>query len=194
MIYYRGNTHCMSSLPPLWKQLTGAFIGALAALFFYGVYEVSAPLLLAYIPMERGLVTERRFASEYVPDNTQKAFARIAERARKFAEENEVGTVPEVEEVLEADEEESISEDVEEGDLGEEDVMVEETVHVVDPEESPPPKEVVTPLASAVVGEHLSQTPELSDSGLALWSVVMIALGSAVFFRRKGIKSMFCRV
>lgn len=173
----------MSPYPPLWKQLTGAFIGALSALFFYGVYEVSAPLLLAYIPMERGLVTERRFASEYVPDDTQKTFARIAGRARKIAEEDEVANVSAEEEVRE-EEEENVYEDVEEEDWEkvQENAVVEEEIPVEDPD------------TSTLVGEHLSQTPELSDSGLALWSVVTIALGSAVCFHRKSIQSLFCRV
>jgi len=182
----------MTHTPPLWKQLLGAGLGALFALILYGVYEVSTPLLLAYIPQELRFATETRMASKEVPDDTKRAFGKIAERARKFAEEagdeqsinGEEPTVPVPLPALEEVREE----------------------HAVTQEEPPPPHKEESPLLKRVSPRRLlgsvsvpttadvpvkqssvevSKAPELSGAGVALWGTICIALGSALLWERK---------
>lgn len=188
----------MDYTPPLWKQLLGAGLGASLALLLYGVYELSAPLLLAYIPPQYRSAVETRMASKTPPDDTQKAFARIAARARKFVEDTEGQSSGGVENVVQEVEKEPA-------------VVLEETPPSVQ-QEVPIKQEVLpvrkvaprrllgsvrTPATADVpvrVHPQTPHVPELSGAGVALWGTILLALLGATFCERKRLRAMLRHV
>lgn len=69
------------------KRLVGAFVGATTAVVLYGVYDLAAPSLQAYISSELRANTERRYNMRSLESEAEDQLSRIAERARAIIEE-----------------------------------------------------------------------------------------------------------
>lgn len=160
------------SYPPLWKQILGAVAGMALALALYGVYEVSAPRLQAYVFSNETLEKDYRSAHKELSEDTASRYERIASKTktmiqniedRKERSEAEEDVAELLRKLKEEDEEESLLEsDEEEPWTGEEMVNEEDAA--------------------------------LTDSGVMLWVSVLMALGVACVVERKRLVEAIQRV
>jgi hypothetical protein len=72
----------MSSLPPLWKQIAGAVVGGTLALGLYAIFDITSPLVQAYI----GRYMEPRPSARLIQEG---AYANIAERTQDILQEQQ---------------------------------------------------------------------------------------------------------
>jgi len=157
---------------PLWKQLLGAATGMAVALALYGVYEVSAPHVQAYIFPQEVLEKDYRAAEKELSEDTKSRYERIASKTKSMIQR------------LEEQKERSEAED----DVAE----LLKKLREEDEEESLLESDAEEPWT----GEEITNGDDaaLTDSGVMLWVSVLLALGVACVVERKRLVEVLQRV
>lgn len=157
---------------PLWKQLLGAVMGMTVALMLYGMYEVSAPHLQAYLFPQKVLQQDYRSTHKELSEDTESRYKRIASKTKAMIQKLE-----EQKQQSEAEDDvEELLKKLKEGDTQE---------SLLDSNEEEP-----------WMGEAIVQEDDaaLTDSGVMLWVSVLMALGVAGALERKRLVEVVQRV